>query len=570
MTLTRLAFLSAFVFVLVRPARADDAPPAPEPLLLRLGTLAPEGTPWADLLERFKAQVDAASKGKVRVRLFLNGRAGAEGDMLAKMAEKKLEGGGFTSTGLSALVPDLALLELPFLFESDDEADFVMDTVLRDEMARRFEAKGLHLYCWAVNGWADFGSTSRAILTAADLRAAHPWARESEERRAFWSALGVKPVAIPVPDVAAALAEGKVDLYETTPLFAAAGQWFTSTKHWTHSMHVYQPAAIVFDLAWWRALPDDTKRILEQGAQELQASARRNVRGLDAGILEDFRKHGIAVHLLGPAERTLMKLAVEGVPADLVKKGALSADLYAKVRKALDDRRAAAAAKADPLGALLAAADRAAAARPSLADIAQGLRALDDALRLDSNDFEATWRVARLKFYAGWYGPEDARLAAYESGMDWAKKAIARGPKRVEGHFWLGLLMGVFGETKGIRASLFMVGDMQKSLERANELDPSFDGGGPPRVLGRLFFKLPWVAGGSNKKALEHLRKALKIDATMPYNCTYLAEVLIDEGEEKEAKALLQKLQAMPASPRWGPEHAASLEEAKKLLKKCD
>src|SRR4051812_6253883 len=50
--------------------------------VLRLGSLAPEGTPWADLLEKFKAKVEEATGGAVKVRLYLNSRQGDEEEML--------------------------------------------------------------------------------------------------------------------------------------------------------------------------------------------------------------------------------------------------------------------------------------------------------------------------------------------------------------------------------------------------------------------------------------------------------------------------------------------------------
>jgi TRAP-type C4-dicarboxylate transport system substrate-binding protein len=490
--------------------------------------------------------------------------------MLAKMGEKKLDGGGFSSTGLAGLVPEVALLELPFLFEDDAEADAIMDGVVREDMAKAFEAKGLYLFVWGVNGWVDFGSSARPILSVADIQASKPYTRDSKVRRAFWAACGAKPQVLTVPEVAGALKAGTIDLYETTPLFAAASQWFAETKHWTVSHHVYQPAALVFDLGWWRGLPEPLRKSIEAMAPDLQAGARRAVRGVDRSVLDGFKKEGIALHALGGSERDAMKKATAGVAAELVRDGAFPAPIYEKVAKAIAARRAAHASKADPTAEGIAKADQAAAARPALAELGRGETELDAVLRRDPKCFEAAWRMARMQFYLGHYGAKERAIPHFETGIEWAKRALALAPQRVEGHFWLGLLYGAFGEAKGISSSLFLVGDMQKALERARELEPKFDGGGPPRILGRLFYKLPWVAGGSNKKAIQFLRESMKIDPTMPYNYTYLAEVLIDEDGEKEAKDLLKKLMGMTPVPRWAPEFQEVLPEARRLLKKLD
>lgn len=535
--------------------------------ILRLGTLAPEDTPWADLLERLKKHVETATNGDVKVKLYLNGRQGDEPEMLQKIAAKKLDGGGFTASGLTALVPELSILELPFLFEDDAEADHVMDHVIRDEMARAFEAKGLHLFTWAVNGWDDFGSAGRPILSLEDIRASKPCTRESRVRRAFWAACGASAAVVPVPEVAGALAAGTIDLYETTPLFAAASQWFKHTRHWTDSNHIYQPAALLFDLAWWRALPEAQRKAIEAFAPELGAEARKAVRGLDASLQAGFTGSGIMIWPLAPKSREDLRRATAGIAPKLIEEKVFPRELHEKVEKALAAFREKREAEKDPVGAMLAKSDKLLLERPAREPLERAEAELLEAHRREPKRVDVLWRLARAQYFLGKYGPEEKRLGRYERGLEYAKKAVAEDARRVEAQYWLGVLYGLVGETRGISSSLFMVGDMQKALEKANELDASFDGGGPPRVLGRLFFKLPWVAGGSNAKALKFLREAMTKSTTMPFNYTYLAEVLIDEDEEDEAKKVLERFLAQPASREWPSEDREAREEARRMLK---
>jgi TRAP-type C4-dicarboxylate transport system substrate-binding protein len=567
--------LAAALAAGAHPARAQDtAKPASEgATTLRLGTLAPEGTPWADLLTRFEAIVESATGGATKVKLYLNARQGDEGEMLEKTAAGKLDGGGFTSSGLASTIPEMQVFELPFLFANDAEADAAMDDrEVRDEMSRRFEAKGLKLVCWAVNGWADLGSTRGPATSLAEIRAAKPWARATGARLSFWKALGATPATLPVPDVAKALEAGTVDLYDTTPLFAAAAQWSARTKHWTDSNHVYQPAALVVRLAWWKSLPLEHQAKIEDGAKTLQTDARKAVRGLDAQFMDEFLRQGMTMYHLGADARDAVVKSREATVKELVAAGAFPQKLYDRVVLA-----AASARSKDPAqlakeraAERIAIAEKGAAERPKVPPIEQGITALEEMLRDDPKSFEATWRMAKLHYYLGRYGQDDKRIPRYEKGIEWAKKAIALDEKRVEGHWWIAILYGVFGEANGITSSLFLVGDMEKALERAKQIDPMIDGAGPLRVLGRLKFKLPWVAGGSNKKSLEYLREALQKAPEFPYNYTYLAETLIDEDEEDEARKVLNKLIAATPDPKWRLEFEESKEEAKKLLKKLE
>ncbi len=538
--------------------------------VVKIGSLAPEGTPWAESLQTLKTEIQKASGGSIRVKIYLNGRQGDESAMLEKIAADKLHGGGFTTSGLADLVPELSILELPFLFENDAEADHVMDEVIHEALARKLEAKGLHLYIWAVNGWVDFGSSTGPIRSLDDIRASKPYARPSVARRGFWEACGVTPADVAVPAVAGKLKDGEIDAYMTTPLFAAASQWWSTTKHWTDSNHVYQPAVVAFDLEWWKALPDEVRAHLTKLAPKLQAKARADVRGLDADLMAMFRKRGITVRSLGSADRAAMKKATAGIAKKLIGAGAFEADLLAKVEGALTELRKARGPKKSPTELQLETADASFEARPDMAELRKGREALSAIVMRERNNFEALWRLAKVHFFLGHYGAEGDRLETYDKGVEWAKRAIAANARRVEGHFWLAVLYGVYGQTKGITSSLFLVDDMEEALERAIKIDPKFDGGGPERIYGRLYFKLPWIAGGDNDKAVEHLRQALEHDPTMPLNYTYLAEVLIDEDEEDEARRLLRKLIGMTPSPRWAAEHEEALPEARALLESID
>jgi len=572
----RRGFLGAATALTLGLALGGDAALAQEKdkPALRLGTLAPEGSPWADLLEQFKTTVEGATGGSTKVKLYFNGRQGDEPEMLEKTGAGKLDGGGFTSSGIASLVPEMQVFELPFLFANDAEADAAMDDrEVRDEMARRFEAKGLKLICWAVNGWADLGSTKGPATTLAEIRGAKAWTRGSGARKAFWTATGATNLStLAVTDVHAALGDGRVELYETTPLFAVAAQWTAATKHWTDSNHAYQPAALLVRLAWWKTLPLDQQAKIEDGGRALQVSARKAVRGLDADLAEGMRKQGIAMHTLAADVREAVVKARPALVKELAGQGAFPEALLAKVEaaaKASKPLDAAAEAKKRAVEKV-ALADALTADRPDMPKLERAQKELDELLKEQPKHFDATWRSARVRYYMGRYGADDKRIPRYEDGIEWAKKAIVLDEKRVEGHWWLAILYGVFGEANGITSSLFLVGDMEKALERAKAIDAGYDGAGPLRVLGRLKFKLPWVAGGSNKLSLENLKKALAMAPEMPYNYTYLAETMIDEDEEEDAKALLQKLIAMKPDPMWRLEHEESVAEAKKLLKKIE
>ena len=209
------------------------------------------------------------------------------------------------------------------------------------------------------------------------------------------------------------------------------------------------------------------------------------------------------------------------------------------------------------------------------ANPAQAQAAVDlfgKALKADPRSYEAAWEGARACYYHGHYdlteAPDAEVLALFQEGINRARAAVALNPKGAEGHFWLGVLDGVYGETKGIFKSLAMVPEIKQEMAAALAISPSVEGGGPDRVLGRLYYKLPGFKGGDNAKSIEHLEKSLKDAPTNALTRLYLAETYKSEGMKDKALEQVRAIVAMTPDPRWVPEHPSIKAEAQRLLKK--
>jgi hypothetical protein len=189
-----------------------------------------------------------------------------------------------------------------------------------------------------------------------------------------------------------------------------------------------------------------------------------------------------------------------------------------------------------------------------------------EAVKRDPRDFEATWKLARVSYWLGSHAPEKDRRGYLESGMQAARTSIALEPKRPEGHFWLAANMGTLAESFGLRNGLRYRGPVKDELETVLKLDPAFMNGSADRVLGRWYFRVPRLFGGSNKRAEEHLRASLKYDENSTISRFFLAEVLIDEDRKEEARTELQKVIDAPLSEQWAPEDQEYKDKATTLL----
>ena len=108
----------------------------------------------------------------------------------------------------------------------------------------------------------------------------------------------------------------------------------------------------------------------------------------------------------------------------------------------------------------------------------------------------------------------------------------------------------------------------KRDLNKVIELDRSYEDGGPDRVMGRVYFKLPGFAGGSKDKSLEHLEKSKEYGPEDVVTRLYLAETLLDHKRVEDARAELEYILNVPDDPRWVPAIQENKVAAQEMLKK--
>lgn len=175
-------------------------------------------------------------------------------------------------------------------------------------------------------------------------------------------------------------------------------------------------------------------------------------------------------------------------------------------------------------------------------------------LAADPKDFEAAWKLAKARYYLGTHGPAAGRRAALEGGMAASRTAIALQPARPEGHFWLAANMGALAESFGMSQGLKYRKPIKASLEEVLRLDPAYEAGSADRALGRWYYKVPGLFGGSDTKSEQHLRASLKYDPQSTASWFFLAETLEELGRKAEARDALQRVIDAPINPAWAPE----------------
>jgi TRAP-type C4-dicarboxylate transport system substrate-binding protein len=259
----RVTFKIAWAILLISLFFIPFADGAENNVTIKLATLAPEGSSWMKTFDALNREVMKKTENRVQFRIYPGGVLGDEMDMLRKMKIGQIQGAALTSGGLSAIFKEVDALQVPFLFNNYEEADFILNKM--DAFFRKgFEGNGYVLLGWSEAGFVYLMSTM-PISSAADLKKGKVWIwEESPMSKAIFDEVGVKAIPLSIPDVLVGLQTGLVDVVYVPPTAAISLQWFTKVKYMSDVPLVYLAGGILVKKDTFKRIsPSDQNLILE-------------------------------------------------------------------------------------------------------------------------------------------------------------------------------------------------------------------------------------------------------------------------------------------------------------------
>ncbi len=233
--------------------------------LLKIASLAPEGSIWVDSFNDFAAEVTEQTGGEVAFRIYPGGVMGDDRAMYRKMRAGQLHGGGFTMTGIADIVPDFRVMAIPFLFRSYDEVDRVSSD-LQPLLKQRFAEHGLRLTAMTEVGFI-YTFSNKPRTTIGDLQQAKTWAPSNDPlTAAFLESLGISPITLSIPDVLSSLQTGLIDTAFNSLYGAIVLQWFTRAPYVTDQPYGYAYGALIMDERAVSRLSADQQAVIETAA----------------------------------------------------------------------------------------------------------------------------------------------------------------------------------------------------------------------------------------------------------------------------------------------------------------
>ena len=305
-----------------------------QPVTIKLGTLAPQGSTWHDLLKEMAQRWEQASGGQVRLRIYAGGAQGSEGDMVRKMGIGQLQGAAITNVGMHDVIPEPQAFSVPFLFDDEAQMECAFEKMrprLDDALAKR----GLVALQWSrVGSIYLFCDSSRR--TPAEMKNAKVWAWEGDPKSVeAFRAAGLHPVVLSATDIVPSLQTGMIDCVPNIPLYVLTARLFEKANHMMDAPWSHMVGATVVRKETWEKIAPDVRQKLIAIARELGEKVNAEVRRLNADAVSAMQKQGLKKVATEPQPwRTAMEKTWP-----IIRGGVVPADFFDAVKGARESCR---------------------------------------------------------------------------------------------------------------------------------------------------------------------------------------------------------------------------------------
>lgn len=279
----------------------------------RLGHGFTEQHPRGQAMARFAAEVEKATQGQVKIKVFANSSLGSEEKMLQSVQ------GGVLEFYLGSLVPfavrkkELQIFDFPFLFSNDAEVARVLDGPVGTKLLDDLKDTGAVGLTWAGGAFRNVANSKRPIQKFEDLKGLKIRVMQSPVAIESFKAMGINATPMAYAEVFTALEIGALDGLEHPPVDMFQNKIYEVQKHLAITHHVYTPVALVVSNKWFSALPADQQAAIRKAAVIARDFQRAEEIRQDKDAVGQLHAKGMAVTELAPAELDKMRQSVKPV-----------------------------------------------------------------------------------------------------------------------------------------------------------------------------------------------------------------------------------------------------------------
>ncbi|MDH2052434.1 TRAP transporter substrate-binding protein [Achromobacter marplatensis] len=263
---------------------------------------------------RFLAQeLEKVSGGKLKMKTFGSANLGSDEQMQGALAGGAQEMMVGSTAPLAGMVKEFGVFDLPFLFNSEKEADAVLDGQLGQDLLKKLEARGLVGLVYWENGFRNMTNSKRPINRAEDMQGIKLRVMQNQIALGVFNTLGANAVPMPFSELFTALETRTVDGQENPITTIQSSKFYEVQPYLTISRHVYTPWVVLASKKWWDTLSPDEQKLIRQAAAASRDFERKDSRADSAKAMTTLEQAGMKINTISPEEVARMRQKVQPV-----------------------------------------------------------------------------------------------------------------------------------------------------------------------------------------------------------------------------------------------------------------
>lgn len=273
----------------------------------------PEKSHQGQGVARFAQLVEQKSQGAIRIKPYYGGALGNDVQVTSALQGGTIEFTVPQTTTLTGMVKEMEILDFPFLFANEKEAEAVLDGPIGRRLLDKLPEKGLVGLAYWENGFFNATNSKRPIARLEDFRGLKFRSIQARISQETVRALGANPVPLAVPELYTALETRTVDGQGTPTAVIAALKLGEVQKYLSITKHAYGAFVPLVSKKFWDRLSDAERKILLDAAVEARTYQRQVAREQASKAQADLAARGMLVNEVTPAEIARMRDKVQPV-----------------------------------------------------------------------------------------------------------------------------------------------------------------------------------------------------------------------------------------------------------------
>ncbi|RAZ66522.1 C4-dicarboxylate ABC transporter substrate-binding protein [Planococcus maitriensis] len=263
---------------------------------LQAGHSLPEDHPYHLGFLEMAENVEERTDGRVTIEVFANSEIGAERELTEGMGLGTVDLVVSSTAPVTNFVPELGVLDVPFLFNDRDSAVEILEGEIGDELFTKLEENGIIGLSWGENGYRHVTNAVRPINTPADLEGLKIRTQENEIHLAAFEELGAQPTPMAWTEAITALQQGVVDAQENPAIVADQFSLFDANQQYMSlTGHVYSVAIYMMSQQTYDELPEDLRDIVMEEGQKVGAMERDLIVEMEQESLQNLKDEGMEI-----------------------------------------------------------------------------------------------------------------------------------------------------------------------------------------------------------------------------------------------------------------------------------